>query len=66
MWPTNTKLKEFAVREPVAEGVDVDEKKEKEEAVEVQGLLKKWSDLNAVRGVMPLVGAAVGAVAALV
>lgn len=61
MWPTNTKLKEFAQKEYVA-GAEGDEK----EAVEVQGLLKKWSCLNAVRGALPLVGAAVGAAAALV
>ncbi|KAK2768409.1 hypothetical protein FQN54_000264 [Arachnomyces sp. PD_36] len=66
MWPTNTKLKEFAEREPVAEGTYIDEKVEKQEVEEVQGLLNKWTNLNIVRGILPLVGAAVGAAAALV
>lgn len=62
MWPTNTKLKDFATKEESVTDGELEEL----EALEVQGLLKKWSNLNAVRGVIPLVGAAVGAAAALV
>lgn len=64
MWPTNTKLKEYAEKEEGGESKE--EGEEVLEAVEVQGLLKKWSNLNAVRGALPLAGAVVGAIAALV
>jgi hypothetical protein len=62
MMPVNNRLKAIATEAPVEVR---DEKAQREEDEEVKGLLEKWNGLNAFRGVLPLVGAVVGVVAAL-
>lgn len=67
MMPTNKLLEAHATRDDNGNAsVDQKDQKEKDEVRqaqdrEVPALLEKWTRLNAVRGVFPLLGAALGA-----
>lgn len=73
MQTVNNKLAAHATRDDaaVAEGKEAMKMSEQElarrerEDMEVLGLLRKWSCLNLLRGVMPLVGSVVGAYATI-
>jgi Domain of unknown function (DUF1772) len=67
MAPTNRRLQAHATRDDgVAKtGVSVEEEAHRQRADgEVPGLLRRWTGLNAIRGLFPLLGAALGAAAA--